>query len=99
MFLYNPRINLRLYTPIYTVEQVLGALRELISAHPKTLDIDQRVRFQALLKDALEIHVFVYIQADNYFDYLVIVEELNFTLMKTLEEAGVGLTTAASEDL
>ena len=96
-FLYNPHLRLRVDTPRATLERLLQTLTELVEGHEKTLARDRRVRFQVIGEDALEVHIFVYLNCSTYFDYLEIAEDLNLTVMRVLEDLGVRLAVPARE--
>jgi MscS family membrane protein len=85
---YHPRIGLRYETTPDQIRYILGAIREMLHAHPKVDRDPARVRFTNFGPSSLDLDVFAYVKATDYGEFLGIAEDLNLRIMDIVKEAG-----------
>jgi MscS family membrane protein len=92
---YNPTLRLRVDLSRRQIESVLKKIRQMLVEHEK-LDADgQRVRFQNIGEDALEVVIVAHVLETAFADYLIVAEELNLKIMDILDSEGVTLAVPA----
>lgn len=93
--LYWPKLRLRYDTTPEQIQQILDAIRDLLSGHEQVWQEDFRVRFKDIAEDALLIEVFVNLETRVWVEYLELVEELNMQFLKIIAAAGTSLALPA----
>jgi len=81
-------LTLRYETTPDQIRYLLVELRGLLYAHEKVRNDPARVRFVGLGKDALEIELFLYINAVDYDAYLEVCEDLLLRVMDIVKQSG-----------
>jgi MscS family membrane protein len=87
---FHPVLNLRYETSTDQMRHLLALLREKLAKHPKLDAESLRVRLIGLAANALDVEIFAYVTAWDYSNFLETQEELLFTCMEAVEEAGTG---------
>lgn len=93
--LYWPKLRLRYDTTPEQIQQVLDAIRDLLSGHERVWQENYRVRFKEIAEDALLIEVFVNLETRVWTEYLELIEELNMQFLKIIAAAGTSLALPA----
>ena len=92
---FHPTIHLCYETTSDQLQCVLEGIRKILSSHPKILKDPLRVRFVKFGTYSLECDILAYADTKIYSEFLEIAEELNFSIMNTIEAAGVQLAIPA----
>lgn len=92
-FLMTATLGLRYETTDDQLRYVLGELRELLHAHPKTVHTPGdplRVRFVGFGDYSLDVAIRAYIRTSSYNEFLAIQEDILLRIMKIVQRAGTG---------
>lgn len=89
-FLYHMVLQFRYETKVDQLRFLLVRLREMMMAHPKTIQDKSRVRFLGFGSHSLDVEVFVYIRATDWPESLSVQEDMNFRIMDIVKESGAG---------
>jgi MscS family membrane protein len=92
-FLFTTTLGLRYETTDDQLRFLLGQLRELLHAHPKTvhtIDDPLRVRFVGFGDYSLNVAIRAYIRTSSYNEFLAVQEDILLRIMKLVEQAGTG---------
>ncbi len=89
--LYKSTLHLRHDTDPQHLRTLLGALRELLEAHPEVIQNGARVRFTDIGDKGFEVRLFAYVNVTEFARYLEVAEQLNLAVLELLREAGVEL--------
>jgi len=92
-FLLAATLGLRYETTDDQLRYVLGELRELLHAHPKTIHSMEeplRARFVGFGAYSLDIGIRAYIRTSNFNEFLAIQEDILLRIMKIVESSGTG---------
>ena len=92
---FHPKIHLCYETTTDQLRRILVEIRKILSSHPKVLEKPLRVRFVKFGTYSLECDIHAYIDTKVYGEYLETAEELNFSIMNAIEEAGAQLAIPA----
>ena len=92
---FHPQIHLCYETTPDQLRCILEGIRKVLSSHPKIMEEPLRVRFVKFGTYSLECDIFAYVDTKVYAEYLEISEELNFSIMNVIEEAGAQLAIPA----
>jgi MscS family membrane protein len=92
---FNPSINLPYETTSEQLHTILEGIRKVLDDHPKVLPEPLRVRFAKLGTYALHCETLSYIDTTDHAEYLAIAEELNFSIINVIEQAGSRLAIPA----
>lgn len=90
-FLMTATIGLRYETSLDQLRYVLGELRTMLHAHPKTVhtaDAPVRVRFKGYGDYSLNIGLRVYVRTVSYNEFLAIQEDILLRVGEIVEKAG-----------
>lgn len=97
--LYRCRLRLSYETTPMQVRKVLEKIREMISS-TDYIDADaSRVRFLEMGKYAQELELYVYINTQDFTEYLEKREDVNLKVIDIIAESGAQLTLPASRTL
>jgi MscS family membrane protein len=92
-FLLATTLGLRYETSADQLRYVLASLREMLLAHPKTIDSAEqpvRVRFIGFGDYSLDVAVRAYVHTTRYNEFLAIQEDILLRIIKLVEDAGAG---------
>jgi MscS family membrane protein len=89
--LYSRELRLRLDTTPDQIRVLLIELRKLVFAHPKTLDVAARVRFENIERDAFLVVINVYVDTVAIIDFKAISEDLNLRVLEAIRGLGIEL--------
>ena len=92
-FLLSATLGLRYETTDDQLRYLLGELRELLHAHPKTVHTNEdplRARFVGFGDFSLNVALRAYIRTSSYSEFLAIQEDILLRIMKLVERAGTG---------
>ena len=92
---FNPNINLPYETTSEQLHTILEGIRKVFNEHPQILPEPLRVRFSKLGTYALHCETLAYIDTTDHAEYLAIAEELNFSIINVIEQAGSRLAIPA----
>lgn len=92
---FHPTIHLRYETTPDQIRCILEDIRKILYSHPKVLESPVRVRLVDFGTYSLECKIFAYIDTKVYREYLEVAEELNFSIMIAIKEAGSQLAIPA----
>lgn len=87
-FWFHPAITLRYETTIKQLQSVIDNVRTRLLAHASVEQGSVRVRFLGFGPSSLNVDVFAYVYALDWPRFLAIQEELLFSIMEIIEEAG-----------
>lgn len=93
--LYRPTLRLRYDTSPEQLQQILGGVRELLTAHERVLQDSHRVRFKEIADDALLVEVYAYLDTTDWREYLELAETLNMRILEIVAAAGTTLSLPA----
>jgi MscS family membrane protein len=85
---FHPVVGLRYETTIEQLRRVLDGIRRLLTDHPLVEQMSIRVRFIRLGSFSLDVDVFAYLRARDWNHFLEIQEQLLFSVMNIVREAG-----------
>lgn len=88
---YYKSIRIRLDTPPEKIRFFLNALKDLIKDHERTLDFENRVRFETIEEDAFIIVLSVYINTNNLFEFKAIEEDINLKIIELTVKQNIEL--------
>ncbi len=86
--LFNPTIGLVYRTSRAQIELVVDEIKKLLAGHPMVFKESYRVRFSGFGDSSINIGILSWIETTGYHEYTAVVEELNFEIMRIVEEAG-----------
>lgn len=92
---FHPTLNLRKDTSPAQIRQLLPAIGEILSQHPKIEIGSMPVRFLGAGSFSLDIEVFAYVQTVNYDEYLAIQQELWLAMLDAVVKAGTAMALPA----
>jgi MscS family membrane protein len=107
-FWFHPVIGLRYETTPVQLRSIITGIRKLLTGHSSIDSSTVRVRFLRLGAFSLDVDIFAYAIARNWDDFLAIQQELLFSVMNVVREAGteiafpsrtVYLATGASDKM
>jgi MscS family membrane protein len=87
-FWFHPVVGLRYETTPEQLRGVLDGIRHLLADHPLVDQTSIRVRFIRLGSFSLDVDVFAYLRARDWNHFLEIQEQLLFSVMNVVREAG-----------
>jgi MscS family membrane protein len=87
-FWFHPLVGLRYETTPVQLRAVLAGLRKLLSEHSRVDSVSVRVRFLRFAAFSLDVDVFAYVLARDWDHFLEIQEELLFSIMDVVQQAG-----------
>jgi MscS family membrane protein len=87
-FLFFPTIGLTYETTADQLTYILDELKKMLATDERIYPDAQRARFKEFGASSLNLEIFCWIQAPDYFAYTGVVEELNFRIMTIVEKAG-----------
>jgi MscS family membrane protein len=90
-FWFHHTIGLRYETTPAQMRAALVGIRELLASDPRMSPGDTRVRFRAFGAYSLDVEIFAYILAADYFAYLEVQEDLLLKLMEVVAAAGTSV--------
>ena len=85
---FHPVVGLRYETTTEQLRRVLDGIRRLLTDHPLVDQMSIRVRFIRLGSFSLDVDVFAYLRARDWNHFLEIQEQLLFSVMNVVQEAG-----------
>ena len=94
---YHPRIGLTYETSQETMRLIIDRIGSLLRSDPRIFADSARIRFVEMGSYALNLDVFAYVKEQDYAQYLVVAEELNFAIMEIVEKAGARLALPSQE--
>jgi len=92
---FHPTIHLRYETTPDQIRCILEDIRKILYSHPKVLESPVRVRLVNFGTYSLECKIVAYIDTKVYSKYLEVAEELNFSIMIAIKDAGLQLAIPA----
>jgi MscS family membrane protein len=87
-FLFFPTIGLTYETTADQLTYILDEIKKMLATDERIYPDAQRARFKEFGASSLNLEIFCWIQAPDYFAYTGVVEELNFRIMTIVEKAG-----------
>ena len=93
--LFRPNIRLRYDTTPEQLRQILAGVRALFESHEQILQDNHRVRFINIADDALVVELYAYLNTTDWALYLELAEELNFSILEIVAQAGTTLSPPA----
>jgi MscS family membrane protein len=87
-FWFHPVVGLRYETTPEQLREVIEGIRRLLGDHPLVEQTSIRVRFIRLGSFSLDVDVFAYLRARDWNQFLEIQEQLLFSVMNIVREAG-----------
>ena len=87
-FWFHPVVGLRYETTPEQLRGVIEGIRRLLADHRQVDRTSIRVRFIRLGSFSLDVDVFAYLRARDWNDFLEIQENLLFSVMRIVREAG-----------
>ena len=87
-FWFHPVLNLRYETTASQMHLVLSKIRHLLLTHSSVERSTVRVRFLAMAQSSLNVEIFSYLYASDWAQFLEIQEQLLFSVMEFVEQAG-----------
>jgi MscS family membrane protein len=90
-FWFHPVVGLRYETTPEQLRDVIEGIRRLLADHPLVEQTSIRVRFIRLGSFSLDVDVFAYLRARDWNHFLEIQEQLLFSVMNIVREAGTGV--------
>jgi MscS family membrane protein len=87
-FWFHPVVGLRYETTPEQLREVIEGIRRLLADHPLVEPTSIRVRFIRLGSFSLDVDVFAYLRARDWNHFLEIQEQLLFSVMNIVREAG-----------
>jgi MscS family membrane protein len=87
-FWFHPLLNLRFETTISQIRLILSGVHNLLLSHSSVERSSVRVRFLAIAKSSLDVEIFSYIYANDWAQFLEIQEQLLFSIIELVEQAG-----------
>ena len=88
---YRRELRLRLDSSPDQIRVLLIALRKLILSHPKTLDVESRVRFEKIERDAFLIVMNAYVSTQSIVEFKAVEEDLNLRALEIVIENNIEL--------
>ena len=87
-FWFHPVVGLRYETTTEQLRRVIDGIRRLLADHPLVDQASIRVRFIRLGSFSLDVDVFAYLRARDWNHFLEIQEQLLFSVMNIVQDAG-----------
>lgn len=87
-FLYLHEIGIRYETSPDQMRYILVKIRELLYAHPKTINTGNRVRFKSFADYSLKIEIYTLINTIIHDEYLEVSEDINLRIMDIIKDSG-----------
>jgi MscS family membrane protein len=87
-FWFHPVVGLRYETTPVQLRSIITGIRKLLTGHSSIQSSTVRVRFLRVGAFSLDVDVFAYVIARNWDDFLAIQEDLLFSVMNIVREAG-----------
>jgi MscS family membrane protein len=87
-FWFHPVIGLRYETTPVQLRSIITGIRKLLTGHSSIDSSTVRVRFIRVGAFSLDVDIFAYAIARNWDDFLAIQQELLFSVMNVVREAG-----------
>ncbi|MFZ1009974.1 MAG: mechanosensitive ion channel family protein [Candidatus Sulfotelmatobacter sp.] len=87
-FWFHPVIGLRYETTPVQLRSIIAGARKLLAGHSGIDSSTVRVRFLRVGTFSLDVDIFAYVIARDWDDFLAIQEELLFSVMNIVREAG-----------
>jgi len=89
-FLFKITIGVLYSTSRAQLELIIDETKKLLLGHPHVYKEVVRVRLESFGDSAVNISVLTWLLADSYNHYTAVVEELNFSILEIVEDAGTG---------
>jgi MscS family membrane protein len=96
---FHPTLNLRLDTTSDQILEVLSAIREILTTHPKVEAGATPVRFIGVGTYSLEVEINVYIATPDYDEFLAQQQDLLLKVLQAVERAGTALATPLPQNV
>jgi MscS family membrane protein len=87
-FWFHPVVGLRYETTPVQLRSIITGVRKLLTGHSSIDSSTVRVRFLRVGAFSLDVDIFAYVIARDWDDFLAIQEELLFSVMNVVREAG-----------
>jgi len=87
-FWFHPLVGLRYDTTPAQLRSIVTGVRQLLGVHPKLDSPSVRVNFLRLSASSIDMELFAYVFAIDWVDFLHIQEELLFSVMDIIKQAG-----------
>lgn len=100
--LYHPDLPLRYDTSVEQMQAIITDIDAMARAHEKVIEDSVRIRFTQFAANAIIIKARIYIDENNFSNYLEAVDELNLAIMDIVQRNGAqfaqGATTVMLEN-
>ena len=85
--LYHPELPLRYDTSGEQMQAIINGIDKLAKSQEKVIEKSVRIRFTEFAENAMIIKARIYIDTDNFSDYLAVVGNLNLGIMEVVQAA------------
>ena len=93
--LYHPDLPLRYDTSVEQMQTIIDDIDSMAREHEKVITDSVRIRFAQYSENALIIKARIYVDESEFSNYLAVVNELNMSIMKIVEDAGAHFAQGA----
>lgn len=93
--LYHPDIPLRYDTTPQQMQAVIDSIDSMAREHDKVIADEVRIRFTEYRENALIIKARIYVDETDFSSYLAVVDELNMSIMKIVQDTGAKFAQGA----
>jgi MscS family membrane protein len=96
---FHPTLNLRRDTTSDQLLQVLAAIRQILTGHPKVEIGSIPVRFVGVGAYSLDVEVMAYVTTSDYDEFLTLQQDLLLKMLQAVEHAGTALAVPLQESV
>jgi MscS family membrane protein len=93
--LYHPELPLRYDTTHEQLQDIIEGIGSMARTHEKVVADSVRVRFIEFAENAMIVRARIYIDETDFSNYLAVVEDLNLSIMKIVQNAGAHFAQGA----
>jgi len=96
--LYHPNLPLRYDTTAEQMQAITSGIAAMLETEKSIIQESARVRFTEFDKHSMIINVRIYVDTEDFNEYLEVVERLNIAIMKIVQGAGAHFDQGLSSD-
>ncbi len=93
--LYHPGLPLRYDTTTEQMQTIIDGIGAMARNHEKVIEDSVRVRFTEFTENAMIIKARIYVDESVFSGYLAVIDELNISIMKIVQDAGAHFAQGA----
>jgi MscS family membrane protein len=93
--LYHPDLPLRFDTTGEQMQTIIDGINDMARGHEKVITDSVRIRFTHYTENAMVIKARIYVDESDFSGYLAVVNDLNLSIMKIVEDAGAKFSQGA----